>query len=88
MNINYQEGLCCINEIRKGVVQGTNQFGSAVAEIIHIFTYIQRYICVYIYIYIHKRFYVFTAVTMTNDVSWDVTQCGSSKNRVSEERST
>jgi hypothetical protein len=31
------------------------------------------------------RFEVFTAVTMKNDVFWDVTPCGSCKNRVSEE---
>jgi hypothetical protein len=33
------------------------------------------------------RFEVFTAVTMKNGVFWDVTPCGSCKNRVSEERS-
>jgi hypothetical protein len=27
------------------------------------------------------KFEVFTAVTMKNDVFWDVTQCGSYKNR-------
>jgi hypothetical protein len=30
------------------------------------------------------RFEVFTAVTMKNGVFWDVTPCGSCKNRVSE----
>jgi hypothetical protein len=33
------------------------------------------------------RFEVFTAATMKNDVFWDVTPCGSCKNRVSEELS-
>jgi hypothetical protein len=34
------------------------------------------------------RFEVFTAVTMKSGVFWDVTACGSCKNRLSEERST
>jgi hypothetical protein len=33
------------------------------------------------------RFEVFTAVTMKNGVFWDVTPCGSCKNRVSDEHS-
>jgi hypothetical protein len=35
-----------------------------------------------------ERFEVFTAVTIKNGVFWDVTTCGTCKNRVSEERST
>jgi hypothetical protein len=31
--------------------------------------------------YKHVRFEVFTAVNMKNGVFWDVTQCGSCKNR-------
>jgi hypothetical protein len=34
----------------------------------------------------YVRFEVFTAVTTKNAVSWDVTPCGSCKNRNSEER--
>jgi hypothetical protein len=34
---------------------------------------------------IHVTFEVFTAVTMINAAFWDITSCGSSKNRVSEE---
>jgi hypothetical protein len=30
---------------------------------------------------VYVRFEVFTAVTMKNDVFWDVTPCGSCKNR-------
>jgi hypothetical protein len=30
---------------------------------------------------LHVRFEVFTAVTMKNGVLWDVTSCGSCKNR-------
>jgi hypothetical protein len=35
---------------------------------------------------VEHRFEVFTAVTMQNAVYWDVTPCGSCKNRISEER--
>jgi hypothetical protein len=33
-----------------------------------------------LFVFIHVRFEVFTAVTMKNDVAWDVTPCGSCKN--------
>jgi hypothetical protein len=36
-------------------------------------------------ILISIKFEVFTAMTMNNDVLWDVTPCGSCKNDVSEE---
>jgi hypothetical protein len=39
------------------------------------------------YILVLVRFEVFTAVTMKNGASWDVTPCGSCKNRLSDELS-
>jgi hypothetical protein len=35
----------------------------------------------FVTIYNYVRFEVFTAVTMKNDVFWEVTSCGSCKNR-------
>jgi hypothetical protein len=58
-----------------------NLFCSRIPQTQFLFNVVLSKLLVYNSSYVHVRFEVFTAVTLKNGVFWDVTPCGSCKNR-------